>query len=108
MMKICHVVLLKQRPEVPRERIQAFLQACADLRGKIPGMIRLSAGAQDSGIYPGYVARDRGFSHAIVVDLESPSALEEYSGHELHRELVQKHIAPNFQMEHTIALDFQS
>ncbi len=72
---IRHEVILRIKPEIPRERIVRMLRDACALIDEIPGVESVRSG----------VNRAAAYRHAmIVVDLEDEIALQRFQRHPLH------------------------
>lgn len=76
-MAVIHMVWIKFHDGVSDERAQEHLNALASLEGRVPGILGLHVG-------PNFTDRSRGFTHGLVVTLESPEALAAYQPHPEH------------------------
>ena len=72
-----HIVLFKLKPEVTETQKEDFLRALRGMKGRIPGMVDLSAGES-------FTDRHKGFTIGLVVRLTDRAALEAYGPHPVH------------------------
>jgi hypothetical protein len=93
-----HIVLFKWKEDTPDTAIAEVLKALKELKGKIPGIIDLSCGENFS-------ARARGFHHGLVVRFSDRAALEAYTPHPSHQEVVQNLIKPI--LEDILSVDYE-
>jgi hypothetical protein len=77
---INHMVLVKFKDDVPRDRVAAHVGALQSLKARVPGVVALSVGADFSN-------RADGFTHGLVVTLQDRAALQSYSAHPSHVEV---------------------
>jgi hypothetical protein len=84
---IQHIVLLKLKPEVTDEQVEAAFEAGSELPNEIPGVIRLTYGRDRS--EPAH-----GFGLASVVHLKDEEALERYLNHPKRLEYLERHVDP--------------
>lgn len=77
-----HMVWLKFRDDLPPERIERTMNLLRELTDHVPGIVRLYAGKN-------FTDRARGFTHGLLVTLESREALETYRTHPEHVKVVQ-------------------
>jgi Stress responsive A/B Barrel Domain len=76
---IRHEVILRIRPDVPRERIDQTLHEVCGYLAEIPGVERVRSGANNAAAY----------RHALVaVDLRDELALHRFQRHMLHMRAV--------------------
>ncbi|WP_432798283.1 Dabb family protein [Poriferisphaera sp. WC338] len=76
-MAVQHMVWIKFNANTPQTRIDHHLAALGALRTKVPGITHLSVGQN-------FTDRANGFTHGLLVTLESKSALETYATHPEH------------------------
>ena len=83
-----HVVLLKKTPALADTKAKEHVAAAVSLLQGIPCVVSASGGpAVDE-------ARTQGFTHVIVVRLQSSSDLNVFTKHRLNKQAVKKHIVP--------------
>ena len=82
-----HIVLFQWTTEASQEAIDAVMTELRKLKGKIPGIIDLSCGANFS-------ERSKGYTHGLVVRFNDQAALEAYGPHLEHQRVVQNFINP--------------
>lgn len=76
---IRHEVILRIRPDMPRERIDQTLRDVCGYLAEIPGVERVRSGANNAAAY----------RHAlVVVDLRDEPALHRFQRHPLHMRAV--------------------
>ena len=76
------MVWIKFNPDVTPDRQQQHLNALESLRNKIPGILALHVGEN-------FTDRAIGFSHGLLVTLESKQALATYGPHPEHQPVAQ-------------------
>lgn len=94
---IRHAVLFKFKPDFPETDKAAWMAGLDRLEGNIPGLARLTHGADIFG-------HDRSFDYAIVADFAAVEDIGVYDTHPLHEPL-KKFSYPN--SEQIIAVDFR-
>ena len=72
-----HMVWIKFHDGVSEQRKQAHLQALSALRDKVPGVVDLTVGAN-------FTDRAKGFTHGLLVRLETREDLKRYADHPAH------------------------
>jgi hypothetical protein len=97
-MSVLHIVLVSFKPTVSPLEIQQALQDLENLT-EIPFVKSVKHGENFS-------TRNKGFTHAFVVEMESKEQVQEYDQHELHiaysaklRSAVQDILAIDFENE---------
>ena len=76
---ICHEVIVRVKPGVPRERIDRALRQVRELIAEIPGVARVRTGANNTADY----------RHAmVVIELRDELALIRMQRHPLHTRAV--------------------
>jgi hypothetical protein len=93
-----HVVLFRWKADASPEAISAAIAGLSSLRGKIPGLVDLTCGAN-------FCERSQGYQCGLVVRLRDRSALETYGPHAAHQEVVASLINPI--LEDVIAVDYE-
>ncbi|WP_314323620.1 Dabb family protein [Paenarthrobacter ilicis] len=93
---IRHTVLFKWKPDFPAEDKAAWVAGVNRMDGNIPGMVKLTHGAD-------VFQHERSFDYAIVADFDAAEDLEVYNSHPLHEPL-KKYSLPN--SDTIIAVDF--
>ena len=96
--QIEHVVLFEWKAGTSAEQISEIMDELRGLQHSIPGILSLTCGTNFSD-------RAQGFTHGLVVRLESRAALEAYGPHPSHQAVVQQLILPNKQ--NVLALDYE-
>lgn len=76
-MPVQHMVWIKFREDITEERKQVHLDGLNALKDKIPGILHLSVGTN-------FTDRAQGFTHGLLITLESKAALEVYASHPEH------------------------
>lgn len=76
---IRHVVLFKLKPGVDAKTVDQVLSALKDLQTKIPGIISISTGRDNSP-----EGLQRGHSHGFTVDFTDAAARDAYLPHPAH------------------------
>lgn len=76
-MPVQHMVWIKFREDISEARKAEHLAGLAALEKKIPGILHLSVGEN-------FTDRAQGFTHGLLVTLESKEALKVYAPHHEH------------------------
>ncbi|MAX24866.1 MAG: stress protein [Phycisphaeraceae bacterium] len=76
-MPVQHMVWIKFREEITEARQEEHLAGLRSLESKIPGILHLSVGKN-------FTDRAQGFTHGLLVTLQSKEALEVYAPHPEH------------------------
>jgi len=76
---IRHIVFIKFRPELEAAQIEEKLQAVVALKGKIGGILSITAGENNSP-----ESLEKGFRHGFVVDFTDGAARDAYLPHPEH------------------------
>ena len=82
-----HIVLIRWTEEASQAAIESAMAELRGLKGKIAGIVELSAGANFS-------ERAKGFTHGMVVRFADRAALEAYGPHPEHQRVVQNVLGP--------------
>ena len=82
-----HIVLFRWTEQASEEAKNQVIMELRGLRGKIPGIVNLSCGANFSD-------RSKGYTHGLVVRFTDRAALEKYGPHPEHQRVVQTFINP--------------
>jgi len=82
-----HIVLFRWTEGASQEAIDSVVTELRQLKGKVPGIVDLSCGANFSD-------RAKGYTHGLVVRFEDRAALEAYGPHPEHQRVVQTFINP--------------
>ena len=77
-----HTALFKWHDHVTPEQIEAAQQQIRALQGQIPGLLQTSMGANIS-------PRSQGYSHGIVMFFEDQAALQAYTPHPAHLQILE-------------------
>lgn len=77
---IRHIVLIRFRPDVDEDTIQAIFSDLHAIRGQVPGLGPIHAGRSESP-----EAIERGYLHGFTVDFADWQALAAYQDHPAHR-----------------------
>ena len=93
-----HIVLFWWTAEASQEAMDSAVTELRKLKGKIPGIVDLSCGANFSD-------RAKGYTHGLVVRFTDRSALAGYGPHPEHQRVVQNFINPI--RAETLALDYE-
>ena len=98
-----HVVLLRFKPQTPRESIAEIFESLDELQQQIPGIVDICSGPYESpeGLH-------KGFTHAFIVtfvDGESRDAYLEHPAHENVKKLIVNELAGG--LADVIAFDFK-
>jgi hypothetical protein len=80
MMAVQHMVWLKFHPEVSEQRINEHIQALRGMQGKVPQVQYVAAGRS-------LVDRAGGYTHGVLVTLNSPEDLQPYEEHPEHQKV---------------------
>jgi len=75
---ITHIVLLQPKPETTSEELEAVLERVKALKGQIPGLLTVQAGANRH-------QANQGYTYGFVMQFESEEHLQAYSPHPAHR-----------------------
>lgn len=78
-----HVVLFTVRDDVSREDVQDLISSLNALKESVPGVVDLSVGENFS-------ERSGGYTHGLVVRLQTPDDLQGYMKHPEHQAVVEK------------------
>jgi len=79
--RIVHVVALKFKEGVTQEQIEKVCKGFAELKDKIPGIVKYQSGANNS---PEKL--NKGFTHCFIVTFKNAKARDEYLPHPVHQE----------------------
>jgi hypothetical protein len=79
---ITHMVLLKVRKDVPKEKLDRVFAELAALKGKIPGLLSFSGGS-----YSSPEGLNRGFTHGFVMTFRDAAARDAYLPHPEHEKV---------------------
>jgi len=82
-----HIVLFRWTEKATPQAIDSVMTELRKLKGKIPGIVDLSCGANFSD-------RAKGYTHGLVVRFTDRAALDAYGPHPEHQRVVQNFIAP--------------
>ena len=77
---IRHIVLLKARPEVTEDHIQAIFADLHSIKAKLPGTLAIHSGRSES---PEQI--ERGYLHGFTIDFVDWQALAAYQDHPDHK-----------------------
>ena len=97
---IHHMVLIRFKPEITDERIEAFMDMVAELKQHVPGMRYFAAGK-----YASPEGLNQGYTHGFLITFESASVRDAYLGHPEHERVMQA-ILPH--LDSVIAFDFEA
>jgi hypothetical protein len=90
---------LKVKAEVAAADSQRMMQELRQLKEQIPEIQELTCGLNTSN-------RNQGFTHGLLVRLQSKSDLEAYLAHPEHQRVASQHIRPI--VEDVIVVDYES
>ena len=93
-----HVVLFQWKTGTSDETIEGILTALRGLQQSVPGILSLTCGTN-------FCERAQGYTHGLVVRLESRAALEVYGPHPAHQSVVSEFILPHKEL--VLALDYE-
>lgn len=97
-----HIVLLKFKPDVSNTEKEDAVKRAHDFKGKIPGIVDLSAGINITE----EIEHMQGFTLGIRVTFDNQQACRNYIQHPLHQDLLQS-IGPFVEgivvMDYTVA-----
>jgi len=82
-----HIVLFRWTDAATEEAKNKIMAELRSLKGKIPGIIDLSCGAN-------FCDRSQGYTHGLVVRFTDRAALQAYGPHPEHQRVVQNLIKP--------------
>jgi len=82
-----HVVLFRWTEAASEEAKDKIMAELRNLKGKIPGIVDLSCGAN-------FCDRSQGYTHGLVVRFTDRAALQAYGPHPEHQRVVQNLIKP--------------
>mmetsp|Transcript_12337 Transcript_12337/g.24558 ORF Transcript_12337/g.24558 Transcript_12337/m.24558 type:complete len:103 (+) Transcript_12337:27-335(+) len=88
-MAVKHIVFMKFKAETPQATLDQAKSNLLAMKGKVPGIIAISFGPTFK------TDRAQGFTHALVVDLESKEGLEVYASHPEHAAVLTNDLKPN-------------
>ena len=95
---ICHVVLIRLKPALREEEVDAFLQRARDLLGPIPGVHNLHVGRT--------VREDATHPLALVMEFDDQATLAAYQVHPEHQSFLADIIGPI--IEDKLILDYEA
>ncbi|KAJ1506300.1 hypothetical protein HMI54_011121 [Coelomomyces lativittatus] len=98
-MTVVHIVLFKFKSHVSEEAIHKAGQALLALKTKLPDLI------SKANFSKSFTERHKGYSHALVMEMPSKQALETYSPHPVHQEVVKGSCSPI--VEDVLAFDYE-
>ncbi len=97
---IQHLVLFRMRPDASADAVNEMLHRLNRLRDEVPGVLRLSCGAN-------FCSRAKGYTHGLAVEFDSPEALEAYQVHSAHQAALSEAIRPVVEADGILALDYE-
>jgi len=100
MAAICHMVLLKFKPDVPASRIDELFAQLAELQSLIPGIRRFTGGP-----YSSPEGLNKGFTHGFLMEFDGAASRDVYLPHPEH-ERVKGAIIPC--IDDVVAFDFEA
>lgn len=77
-----HVVMFRWQDTADPDLIDDAMQKLLALRGKVPGLVESTGGANES-------TRSQGYSHGAVMKFQDRKALEAYATHPEHQNVLQ-------------------
>ena len=77
-MTVLHILLLEPKPETAPEEMEAVLKRFKALKGQVPGLLDVQAGANQHTV-------NQGYTYGFVMTFESEEALKGYSPHPAHK-----------------------
>lgn len=83
---ICHVVLVRLRPEVDENETAAFLLKAREILAPIPGVENFNAGRN--------IRRESAFPVALVMEFANEGRLQAYQVHAEHQRFLKDVIGP--------------
>lgn len=83
---ICHVVLIRLRPQVNSARASSFLRQAREILGAVPGVRNLRVGKATKA--------DHRLPYCMVMDFDGASDLESYQVHPEHQRFLKEVIGP--------------
>lgn len=75
---ITHIVLLQPKPETAPEELEAVLERVKALKGQIPGLLAIQAGASRH-------SANQGYTYGFVMQFDNEEHLRAYSPHPAHK-----------------------
>jgi hypothetical protein len=97
MPKLNHIVLFEFKSSATQEQIDTLMSELRKLTS-IPCVVAISCGDTIT------TDRNKGYTHAMVVTIDSPENLSVYSNHEEHQRVLTNHIKPI--IENNLAMDY--
>ena len=94
-----HMVIFKFNDELSQEQEQSYLNQLLAFKGKIPGIVELTAGVNVTDETDNH----KGYSLGLRVTFKSKQDLEQYGPHPIHQEFVRS-LSNN--IEDVIVVDF--
>ena len=82
-----HILLMRWTEKASQEAIDRVLVELRGLKGKIPGIVEVSCGANFS-------ERSKGYTHGMVMRFKDRASLDAYAPHPEHQRVVQNFINP--------------
>ena len=77
---IRHIVLIRFRPEITEEKINAIFADLHQIKNVLPGVLSITSGRSES---PEEI--ERGYMHGFVADFDDWAALAAYQAHPDHK-----------------------
>ena len=101
---IYHMVLLKVRPNVPRDEVEKVFTKIGNLRDKIPGITGFEWGP-----YFSHEGLNRGFTHGFCMTFTNAAARNSYLPHPEHQ-IVKGHVVEILDggIDGVLAFDFEA
>ena len=78
-----HVLMFRWFDNVGSDQIEEVLENFRQLQGRIPGLLEVSSGANQS-------TRSQGYTHGAVLRFTDAAALQAYGNHPAHAALLEK------------------
>lgn len=76
-MTVEHMVWIRFKPGVDKHKQQQHMAGLRGLAGRVPGILKLAVGEN-------FTDRAKGYTHGLLVTLESRDALKVYAAHPEH------------------------
>lgn len=95
---LTHIAIFKWKPKTSQEDIDAALKEVEDLRFKIPGILEITTGENQS-------RYSQGYTHVVLVKGDDKEAIEAYRNHPDHKTVAAKIEAME---EHGIGIDLEN
>ena len=96
-----HLVLFKLKADTTAAQIKTLIDALLSMKNKIPGIIELSAGVNNSP-----EGKNQGFDFGLLVRFEDAAARDGYLPHAVHVQVAKDHIRPL--VDDVLVVDFEA